>query len=884
MFFRAFAVYFISQNNWHKDGSSRQSSWRTALLESPESSSREPPLLFSLEKDILPSFDPALFKAASALRRTQGAILVDVENVRGKSGFCLSHADVVTALARWGRVCGLQGRLSLVVDHGSAPSAYWLGNNSTTHVDLAILFAGPSRKADDVIAQDVAFLGQTADVTIVTADFGLMERCRRSAAKKGVHIVSPLHVLADLEQITALTQTVPVVAQVEDESSTTTIIGDSTATEDGRATTPPQVALLEEDMEYEIKLGAELLEAEALLRSKKAVQNRKRKAKLQAKVRKLREKLAMTPSVLKCVTDVLVHGSKAASLGGLTLADQTRLLQRWEKARVRSKRKEKTGDRVVLAELLRRDLQEHYGAATWNLTQTVNETSTASSWNLAHVLKVQAKLPKNVHSLLPTASSIRLVVVSDTHGFEQALTPGKDETLPHGDILLHLGDFAVDHGPNKKAALLAFDAWLAKQPHPTKIVVRGNHDPRALLFPQSDATYITRPVTMTIGGLVFAFCPHVAGGMSNRMAPRRCDVMCSHVPPKNLLDKCYSGGHAGSVTLRKAVEKMKTGPPVLWLCGHIHEARGILRHDFGGDQAPETLIINAANANPGMAEKIDHGPVVLQLTNEREDDHEDWSGSSIRRARRRRHGDVSVEIVSMDHAFTFSNHKDMGFFDQPSEHPNTKQLLVAVDLGLRTGLALYSEEGRLLEYQNAIYTSEDELRVGCLALLAAWEAKYQQVTTDEDDEAISYHISHVALEGADVALKALWRDMIHDHLDDAHILLVKPEEWRADLLLSKEKASGEAAKEASRLIARQLVADYGGRLHEGKFPTDVAEAVLLGYHVSRRLGWLVRKEPSVRRFTNGSVVVPKSLPKPILPSLSLPIPLVNIGEQNIPVV
>jgi hypothetical protein len=865
MIFRSIVVYFITQVG--RDGSLRSSSLTATPRVTPEPS----PLLFSLTNDILPSFDPALYKAATSLRRTQGAILIDVENVRGKSGFQLSHAAVIVALARWSRVCGLQGRLSLVVDHGTEASSFWLAN-----MDLAILFAGPSRKADDVIAQDVPFLGQTTDVTIVTADVGLMERCRRSAAKKGVHILSPQKVLADLEKMTELTQTVEVVTEEEDTGTASDIY-----MEDDPAT--PQVTLLEEDMEYEIKLGAELLEAEALLRSKKAVQNRKRKAKLQAKVRKLREKLATTPSVLSCVTDVLVHGTGAASLGGLTRTDQNRLLQRWEKARVRSQRKEKTGDRVVLAEHLRRDLQEHYGAATWNLTKTENVTST-SSWNMAHVLKVQAKLPNNMHSILSSASSIRMVVVSDTHGFEQALTPGKDETLPEGDILLHLGDFAVDHGPNKKAALQAFDAWLAKQPHPTKIVVRGNHDPRALLFTQSDATYITRPTTMTIGGLVFAFCPHVAGGISNRMAPRRCDVMCSHVPPKNLLDKCYSGGHAGSVTLRKAVEKMKTGPPVLWLCGHIHEARGILRHDFAGDQAPETLIINAANANPGMAEKIDHGPVVLQLTNEKEEDHEDWSGSSIRRTRRRRHGDVSVEIMSMDHAFTFSNHKDKGFFDEPTESTNTKQLLVAVDLGLRTGLALYSEEGRLLEYQNAIYGSAEELRVGCLALLAEWEAKYQQAV-DEDDEVISYRISHVALEGADVALKALWRDMIHDHLNDAHILLVKPEEWRADLLLSKEKASGEAAKEASRLIARQLVADYGGRLHKGKFPTDVAEAVLLGYHVSRRLGWLVRKEPSVRRFTNGSVVVPTSLPKAVLPPpLASSISLVTLGEQATTVV
>ena len=91
------------------------------------------------------------------------------------------------------------------------------------------------------------------------------------------------------------------------------------------------------------------------------------------------------------------------------------------------------------------------------------------------------------------------------------------------------------------------------------------------------------------------------------------------------------------------------------------------------------------------------------------------------------------------------------------------------------------------------------------------------------------------------------------------MLIVKPDEWRADLLLSKEKASGEAGKEASRLVARQLLADYGGMLHEGKLKTDVAEAILLGYHVSRRLEWIPRREPCIRRYSNGGVVVPKTI-------------------------
>lgn len=172
---------------------------------------------------------------------------------------------------------------------------------------------------------------------------------------------------------------------------------------------------------------------------------------------------------------------------------------------------------------------------------------------------------------------------------------------------------------------------------------------------------------------------------------------------------------------------------------------------------------------------------------------------------------------------------------------------------LRTGLALYSDNGRLLEYEHAIFESAEELEANCVKLMAEWEAKYQEQGDDE-----SYHITHVAIEGSDVSLRATWRNIVENILH-CQMLIVKPDEWRADLLLSKEKVSGDAAKEASRLIARQLVGDYGGILHEGKFPTDVAEAVLLGYYVSRRLEWIPRKEPSIRRYSNGNVVVPKTI-------------------------
>lgn len=88
---------------------------------------------------------------------------------------------------------------------------------------------------------------------------------------------------------------------------------------------------------------------------------------------------------------------------------------------------------------------------------------------------------------------------------------------------------------------------------------------------------------------------------------------------------------------------------------------------------------------------------------------------------------------------------------------------------------------------------------------------------------------------------------------DKLVSQVTPEAWRRDLLLSRERSSGARAKTAAREIAKQLAHDVGGSVHLGPFKTDAAEAVLVGYHAVRALGW-ARREPAVRRYQNGAII------------------------------
>ena len=316
------------------------------------------------------------------------------------------------------------------------------------------------------------------------------------------------------------------------------------------------------------------------------------------------------------------------SLTQFELEDE--VLSQWENLRQSATRREMTGDRILLAEFFRRQVEK----ISIEDAETVEQEKKAASHTMSYVKYVEDMVGSNVATSMGSGGinrsagsdgssnngdkngSLRLVVISDTHGYEQGLTPG-GTTLPDGDILLHLGDFAIDSSIKKKnKAIEKFDAWLALQPHRTKIVLRGNHDPFSVHFPLSGSNFFSRPKSIAIDGkLTMTLVPYTSArnlSSSWRKLPMFCDVIASHSPPKNVLDKCYNGANAGCQSLRSKVERMIAGPPHLWLCGHIHEARGSKKVAFGLSPR-ETLVVNVANADAGRATRIDAGPVVLDI-------------------------------------------------------------------------------------------------------------------------------------------------------------------------------------------------------------------------------------------------------------------------------
>ena len=61
--------------------------------------------------------------------------------------------------------------------------------------------------------------------------------------------------------------------------------------------------------------------------------------------------------------------------------------------------------------------------------------------------------------------------------------------------------------------LFSLTRRLAFQPHATKIVLRGNHDPWDVAFPLSNASYVTKPESLRICGWTLAMVPYNGRGV-----------------------------------------------------------------------------------------------------------------------------------------------------------------------------------------------------------------------------------------------------------------------------------------------------------------------------------------------------------------------------------
>lgn len=177
---------------------------------------------------------------------------------------------------------------------------------------------------------------------------------------------------------------------------------------------------------------------------------------------------------------------------------------------------------------------------------------------------------------------MKIIAQSDPHAniplYRDTIRYMKNNT--EYDLFIGLGDYINQN---------YFANLVTKIKTKNKFFIQGNRDIALRKLP-----YIKEFDVKEIDGYTFILA---GSSMSRKVKEKILDacedkagneiIVCTHVPPHGIRDKTTHGNNAGSPEFKEIIEEVQ---PLLWLCGHIHEARGIEKFE-------ETTVINAAASN-----------------------------------------------------------------------------------------------------------------------------------------------------------------------------------------------------------------------------------------------------------------------------------------------
>lgn len=212
----------------------------------------------------------------------------------------------------------------------------------------------------------------------------------------------------------------------------------------------------------------------------------------------------------------------------------------------------------------------------------------------------------------PLTNPVSVVCVSDTHNAQPK--------LPDGDILIHAGDLTQSGSLQELQATVN---WLRLQPHPTKIIIAGNHDllldanfPQRrmsasggaidwgdIIYLQDSETTVTcnngrqlhiygSPYSPRHGNWAFQY-PRSENFWDGKI-PDNIDILITHGPPPAHLDLL----RVGCIYLLKELWQVR---PRLHVFGHVHEGSGMewlyfdsLQHAYERTVASGGGVLNLA--------------------------------------------------------------------------------------------------------------------------------------------------------------------------------------------------------------------------------------------------------------------------------------------------
>lgn len=147
----------------------------------------------------------------------------------------------------------------------------------------------------------------------------------------------------------------------------------------------------------------------------------------------------------------------------------------------------------------------------------------------------------------------------------------------------------------------------------------------------------------------------------------------------------------------------------------------------------------------------------------------------------------------------------------------SQEHLLAVDVGLHTGFALFANDGTLLWYRSHHLSSPGKLKKILFRLLETEPRPTQLI-----------------LEGSG-PLADMWvREAERRKLP---LIQIHAETWRAKLLFSRQQRNAQQAKHFAIKSARKIIIQLGGK-HPTALRHDTAEAILIGFYGLLELGWL----------------------------------------------
>lgn len=182
---------------------------------------------------------------------------------------------------------------------------------------------------------------------------------------------------------------------------------------------------------------------------------------------------------------------------------------------------------------------------------------------------------------------MRLVAVADIHTFQD------DLDVPEGDVFICAGDLCRGGTLGELAPVAA---WIRSLPHPTKIVVAGNHDWCFARAPErarellGDGVVYLEDSGVGVGGLSvwgspwqpafndWAYNLPRGAPLAAKWAliPGDTDVLVTHCPPAGIGDRFSGGKGIGCEELAAAVARVS---PRLHVFGHVHQDGGLWQID-----------------------------------------------------------------------------------------------------------------------------------------------------------------------------------------------------------------------------------------------------------------------------------------------------------------